>query len=194
MKKKQFFFLIILIPFVLIYILFFKKKPNNIIKFIKTPISTNSVVIFELNDYHLECLPGFTKYFTDIGFNADILIRYNRSDSMEKFEPKDKIRIFEYKDEKELIHYQKELKKKFRKYNYSLLQTIDQVKNKLKLFKKLGYFDNPKSLFVVHHTDYIETMKIDKFISKEHVFGLADYGILIYLNPNYFGNFYHTHQ
>ena len=194
MKKKQLFYLIILIPLVLIYILFLKKKSNKISKFIKTPISANSVVIFELNDYHLECLPGFTKYFTDLGFNADIIIRYNRSDSMERFEPKDKIQIFEYKDEKELIHYQKELKKKFRKYNYSLLQSIDQIKNKLKIYKKLGYYDNPKSLFVVHHTDFIKKMKIDKFISKKHAFGLADYGILTYLNPNYFGNFNHTHK
>ena len=63
MKKKQLFYLIILIPLVLIYILFLKKKSNKISKFIKTPISANSVVIFELNDYHLECLPLIYKIF-----------------------------------------------------------------------------------------------------------------------------------
>lgn len=194
MKKKIIIFIIIVIPLALIYKFFFKKKPNKISKFIETPISKNSVVIFELNDYHLECLPGFTKYFTDLGFNVDIIIRYNRNDSMEKFEPKDKIRIFEYKDVKEITDYQNGFKKKVKKYNYSLLQSIDKGGKNLKLFKDLGYFDNPNSLFVVHQTDFIKSMKIDKFISKKHVFCLADYGKITYLNPNYFGNFNLTHQ
>jgi len=53
-----------------------------------------------MNDDIFRILSEFTKYFTDLGFYADIMILYNISDSMERFESKDNSNFFEYKDEK----------------------------------------------------------------------------------------------
>ena len=201
--KKNFYVLIIFILFISLLCIKHKKFKNNkhrnrnrnneITKFLKSSISPKSVVIFEYNPYHLECLPGYTKYFTDLGYKVDIIIRYNYLNSMEKFEPKSDIRIFQYHPiqiKKRKFH----LKKKFRLYSYSLLHSTDQSPKKKKLYRSLGFFSNPKSLFIVHAYDFLTKINLKKFISKKHVFSLADYGKLIYVNPNYFGEFNLTFQ
>jgi hypothetical protein len=170
-----------------------KHRNNEISKFLKSSLFPKSVVIFEYNPFHLECLPGYTKYFTDLGYKVDIIIRYNYLNSMEKFEPKSDVRIFQYHPnqiKKRKFH----LKKKFRLYNYSLLLSTDKCQKKNKLYRSLGFFSNPKSLFIVHGYDFINHLNLKKFISKKHVFSLADYGKLIYVNPNYFGKFYLNFQ
>lgn len=190
MKKKCFFFLTI-IP-LLIMILYYKfvKKKSNIINFINAKIHPKSIVIFEINPHHYECLPGYTKYFTDLGYHVDIIMRKNKRESMERFEPKNKIRMFEYNNIKEIKYNLEKYKKKILLYNYSLLHTTD-IKP---IFKELGYYDNPNSLFIIHAIDYLNELKLDDFIKKKHAFGLADYGVLIYANPNYFGNFNLSHN
>ena len=171
----------------------YKQRNDEIINFLNSPIYSKSVVIFEYNKYHLECLPGYSKYFTDLGYNVDIIIRYNNLDSMEKFEPKNYIRIFQYHPN-QLRGRKVKLKKKFRLYNYSLLLTTDKGHKKYKLYKSLGFFSNYKSLFVVHGGDFIKKLHLKKFLSRKHVFSLADYGKLNYVNPNYFGEFRLTFQ
>ena len=109
---------------------------------------------------------------------------------MERFEPKNKIRMFEYNNIKEIKYNLEKYKKKILLYNYSLLHTTD-IKP---IFKELGYYDNPNSLFIIHAIDYLNELKLDDFIKKKHAFGLADYGVLIYANPNYFGNFNLSHN
>ena len=82
-----------------------------------------------------------------MGYNVDIIIRYNNINSMEKFEPKDLIRIFH----SILINLEK--------YNFNknldyiiILYYIQHTKitKKILLYKSLGFFSNPKSLFIVH--------------------------------------------
>jgi len=46
----------------------------NITQFFNTTIRTNSVFIFEKNNFHYECTPGYTKYFLDLDFNVDIIM------------------------------------------------------------------------------------------------------------------------
>ena len=187
--------LILCIFFVLSCIfLFFKiKNSNEFNKFLNTNIYPNSVVIFEYNNYHYECLPGYTKYFTDLGFNVDLIIQNNGVNSLSHFEPKNKIRIFRYK--KALQIKRKNLfKNKLKMYNFSLLHSTDKQKKRIKLFRQLGYYDNPNSIFIVHAVDYLYKLHLEKFIVKKHVFGLADYGIINYVNPNYFGNMNLTHS
>lgn len=187
--------LILCIFFVLSCIfLFFKiKNSNEFNKFLNTNIYPNSVVIFEYNNYHYECLPGYTKYFTDLGFNVDVIIQEDGYESFEYYEPLNKIRIFTYKP-KEIKKNKILLKKRLNMYNYSLLHFTDIQKDKLKLFKKLGYYDNPNSLFIVQAVDQLEKLGLEKFIQKNHVFSLADYGLVNYINPNYFGNMNITHK
>ncbi len=37
--------------------------------------------------FHIECLPGFTKYFINLGYKVDIILNKRQSESMEKFRP-----------------------------------------------------------------------------------------------------------
>lgn len=176
--------------FSLLFRFIFKILPKKeIYKFIESSNDLKSIVILELNNYHLECLPGFTKYFVDLGYNVDILIRKKNRESMEKFEPKNKIRIFEFTNINQIEHFYGRLKKKLNKYKYSLLHTTDFQEEKKKIYKNLGYYDNPNSLFIVHGMDFLEDLNITKFVLKNHTFSLADYGKLIFVNPHYFGEF-----
>ena len=60
----------------------FRKKfviPKQLIdnkKFYKTPVRKNSVLIVEPNPYHAEILPGFVRYFQDLNYNVDIILRH----------------------------------------------------------------------------------------------------------------------
>ena len=98
-----------------------------------------------------------------------------------------KIRIFEFKNLNQIKQNYDKLKKKFKNYSYSLLHTTDLEKEKI--YKNLGYYENPNSLFIIHGMDFLDDLNITKFILKNHAFSLADYGKLIYVNPNYFGEF-----
>ena len=169
-----------------------KKSKNEIYKFYNATVYPNSVVIFEYNNYHYECLPGYSKYFTDLGFNVDVIIQKNGVNSLAEFEPKNKIRIFTYKSALQ-IRRKDIFRNKLKMYNYSLLHSTDKQIRRRRLFRKLGFYANPNSLFIVHATDYLYKLHLKRFIRINHVFGLADYGRLTYVNPNYFGKMNLTH-
>lgn len=65
----------------------YKKKISPIIKHmgqvehfsIHTDISTNTVVIIEPNSFHAETLPGYVKYFLDLGYHVDVFITYENA-------------------------------------------------------------------------------------------------------------------
>jgi len=196
--KKYFFLIVIIIP--LIFSIFFKKlfkkkqkETNNdlIIDFIKSKTVPNSILISEYQPYHLECLPGYSKYFTDLGYNVDILIYPRFKESMEKFEPKNKIRIFEFKNKTEIEKYLIQFKKKLKEYKFLFVETLELFNSKF--YEKIG-FDDYDTLFAIHHIDRLYKYGINISISKNEVFSILDYGIIPYLNPNYFGEFNLTHE
>lgn len=43
-------------------------------KYINKLLNTNSLLMVELNNCHGECMPGYIKYFKDLGFDIDVLI------------------------------------------------------------------------------------------------------------------------
>ena len=193
-------FLIIFIPiiFAIFYINLREKifetteKDLNIQDFITNKIKSNSVLIAEYHRWHLECLPGYTKYFTDLGYNVDIIMPKGLKESMEKFKPKRKLKIFEYSEPNEIETNLTQFKSQIKKYKFSFLETLDlKYKN---FYKNLGYFENPNSLFVVHHIDEMYKYGINNYISRKKVFSIADYGVIPYLNPNYFGEFNLLHE
>lgn len=156
-------------------------------EFCNSKIDGKSAVIFEPNCYHHECLPGYIKYFTDLGYNVDILIQSGFECSLNHFEPRSKIRVFTFNNVKNVEFLHKKIFKKFYEYDCSFLQTTDF--NNKNLIKKLGFFDSPKSLLVLHESDFVEKIGLQELHSKGRLIGLADYGKLIYVNPNYFGEF-----
>lgn len=177
----------------LIEIIFKKKKKDlNFDDFINYQTRPNSVLIAEYHRWHLECLPGYTKYFIDLGYNVDIIIPKGLKESMEKFQPKDNLQIFEYSEIKEIEANLMKFKHKLNKYKFSFLETLD-LKHK-NLYKKMGYFENPNSLFVIHHIDEMSKYGINNYISRKKVFSVTDYGVISFLNPNYFGEFNLLHE
>ncbi len=76
-------------------------------------------------------------FFTDLGFNVDLVIRKKGFDSMLKFEPKDKIRLFQFHNLKEINRRLFYFKQTIRKYNYSLLHSTNGTKK-----KNLDIFEN----------------------------------------------------
>ena len=168
-----------------------KIQVKNFKNFLNSKIYENTVLIAEFATFHLECLPGFTKYFIDLGYKVDILLNKRRSESMEKFRPLKDVKIFEFK-RKELKKKIKKFKNKIKYYKFLLLETIQH--NLIRFYKKIGIYNNPNSLFVIHHIDELYSLGLNKTISKNYVFGLADYGTIPYVNPNYFGNFKLSHE
>jgi len=49
---------------------------KNDTKFYQYTIKDKSILIVEPNPYHAEILPGFVKYFKDLGYNVDLFIRH----------------------------------------------------------------------------------------------------------------------
>ena len=190
MKKK--FIYVILIPLFLgiFYKKVIKKKKKRTL--INSKVYPNSILIAEYENYHLECLPGYTKYFTDLGYNVDILMVNGKQECMEKFEPRDKIRIFGFKNKQEIDDNYMKYKKKLKEYKILFLQTLNILN--IELYKKIGYYDNPNSFFVIHHIDELFSYGIKNAIAKQEVFSISDYGTILYLNPNYFGEFNLTHE
>ena len=169
-----------------------KIQVKNFKNFINSKIYENTVLIAEFATFHLECLPGFTKYFIDLGYKVDIILNKRQSESMEKFRPLKDVRIFEFKRKELKKKKLKKFKNKIKNYKFLLLETIQH--NLIRFYKKIGIYNNPNSLFVIHHLDELYSLGLNNTVSKNYVFSLADYGIIPYVNPNYFGNFKLLHE
>ena len=146
----------------------------------------------EFEKYHLECIPGFSKYFIDLGYYIDIILNKNFSESMEKFKPKTKITIYEFENFSEVFLNKSELKEKLKHYKYTLLGTTKY--HIVKAFKEIGYYNNQNALFIVHNVSQRYLLDINNSLSSNKAFTLLDNGIIPYLNPNYFGRFKISHQ
>lgn len=158
---------------------------EGIKNFISAPVEKNTVAIFEPNGYHHECMPGYAKYFVDLGYNVEVLIIKGNEDALELFEPKDKIKIYTYESFDGILPATPELSNKFSKYDYVLLESTDP--NKKDTFEKLGFFTNSNSLFIMHRTDFIQTMDMQSFEEKNKILTLGEFEEGLYVNPHYFG-------
>ncbi len=162
-----------------------KEAPKALEKFLSADIKPKSVIIFEFNAHHHECMPGYAKYFTDLGYNVDVLIKSGCENALELFEPKDKLRIFTFNNIDQVSYLSSEISGKFSKYDAALLESTESYHREKELIEKLGFFSNPKSLFVTHDTEFIHDMGIEDY----YVFVLGDFSKGLYVNPHYFSEF-----
>ena len=51
------------------------------------------------------------------------------------------------------------------------------------------YYNHPNSLFIIHHIDELYSRGLERYIYENKVYSIIDRGKILYLNPNYFGNF-----
>lgn len=166
-----------------------KDADEKLSNFLSADISEKSVLYFEPNPYHHECTPGYVKYFTDLGYNVDLLIRANNEDCMELFEPKDKIRIFTFDNLDQIDFKNKDICEKAKKYERVFLQTLDPtIKGMKELVQNLGFYDHSGSMIVLHDTNLIRELGVKNFVKQNRIITLGDFGKALYVNPNYFGN------
>ena len=184
-KKKLFIFILYLILNELIY--HKKIKKRNLKDFFKIKDQKNSVFIALYEKYHLECLPGFIKYFNNLKYKVDLLINSRSIESIGKMKLSKYIRIFQYKNLTEILNNLKLLKKIILNYKFLFLITLE--KSKIKFYKDLGYYEHPNSLFIIHHINELYSIGLKRYILQNKVFSLLDTGKILYLNPCYFGKF-----
>jgi len=168
-----------------------KSETNDFESFFHCNLSPRSVVIFEPNPYHHECIPGYAKYFTDLGYSVDILLIKDNEDSMCLFEPDEKLRIFLYDSLEQISNDKKvceKLKNRFNKYDFVFVNTTDPGKKDI--YSALGLLQNKNSLFVAHDINFVKyDMNMEEFFNENRVISLGNFASSgsVYVNPHYFG-------
>ena len=102
-------------------------KRFNINQFFRTTMKNNSILLFEKNNFHYECTPGYVQYFLDLVYNVDLITTKIGNESIIFFEPTKKIRFFKLDDSNkyyEKEEYVKKFREIFKKYAAILLQTM----------------------------------------------------------------------
>ncbi|MEI0799659.1 hypothetical protein R4Q14_15225, partial [Brachyspira intermedia] len=76
--------------------IYLKIENINLINFINSEISDNTVLVSEFNNSHGEVIPGIVKYFLDLNYNVDILITNNifYERVLDIFNNNNKVKIF----------------------------------------------------------------------------------------------------
>ena len=165
------------------------------IKFKLHKIQRNSVFIVEPNPYHGEIIPGFIKYFQDLGYNVDLYWRYenNKTNSIKNLKNVNK---FVFSPDL----YKKILKdKKIKKYEYCFVSTTTYVKpdkTDVSFFDYLGYIPQTKhGVFIVEHNLKLclERYNEGKYIRQGRLFTLSGFDGTPMLNPHYFKPDIKTH-
>ena len=148
--------------------------------------NNDSILIFEPFKFHYECTPGFSKYFTDLGYNVDIIMNKIGITSFCYFEPIEKIRLFIYEEIEKLENNTNYFSPIFNKYKYILIETTQP--NKYNLYKNLNLLNINKSLFVFHHIDFVNSSYFKNKIKKHQILSLGHFSLGTQINPHYFGD------
>ena len=161
-------------------------KIFNINQFFTTKIKRNSILIFEKNNFHYECTPGFVKYFLDLGYNVDLITTKIGNESFIFFEATKKIRFFKLDDSNKYYEIEKyviKFREIFKKYVAILLQTM---------FPDLNYFYTNANLLkgknsiCVYH--YYPEMRLIDFHNNKRSWTLLNFtNRALEVNPHYFG-------
>ena len=165
---------------------------NKFNSIFNSTIKNKTILIFEPNRYHFECLPGYAKYFIDLGYKIDILTRSFGINAFFLFNEIDKIRFFVYENLKSLYKYAKKfpysllnIKLFIKKYDFIVVQTTDE-KNK-NLFIHLNLLSLNNTIFIFHNKHYIDN-NYSEFFNRNHAWTLGNISKGILVNPHYFGN------
>lgn len=171
----------------------FIKYDHYYLDFLKHDIPEKSVLIVEPNNYHGEIIPGFVKYWQNLGYHVDVIMRianYEENpfalfaqDEMPDIYPMQKWRI------------SKVLKsKRMREYDFVFVSSFDYQETKERYYDYLGFEPQSHrgSLCIYHNCQNIEPYgEIKKYLGKRlfvlNEFPLAE-GKAKLLCPIYFGN------
>ena len=167
------------------------KKPQNYLEkksldeLFTSKVKKHSILIFEPNKYHHECIPGYSNYFLNLGYNVDIIIHIFGIDSLNLFPDFRNIRLFIFYNKKEIEKNCKKLSIINKKYDYILLQSTD--KSKKRLYIKLKLFNINNCIFVFHDISWADR-RYSRYFKKNRIWTLGNISKCLQVNPHYFGN------
>ena len=153
--------------------------------FKKDYIKNNTILIFEPNTYHHECIPGYSKYFIDLGYNVDILLHFSGVDSLTLFEERKKIRLLTFNKLNEIELNAKNLSSIIKKYDYVLLQSTERTR--YTLYNSLDILNMNNSIFVFHNINYMDN-NFSNYLTQNRIWTLGKFPKFLQVNPHYFGN------
>ena len=156
----------------------------------KHKISPETVLVIEPNDCHGEVVPGYVKYFLDMGFNVDVILH----SSVSKDRPlcrmdSPRLRVFaldyyylrKISETGRLGEYAHVLLTSGAYYHYSQFEDFSAV-------KILGLEQMKNLLIVEHDLNDIKNFNETHFLKNNQVIVLGNLPEGIMVNPHYFGN------
>lgn len=160
----------------------------NLYKFKNILIKPNTVLIVEPNPYHAEILPGFVKYFQDLNYNVDILVRHeNIEDS--PFKGLENFNIFGFS-----ANMLKKVLKldKIKNYKYLFLSSSAYWEKNVywdSFLNFLGYTPKTqKGILLVEHNikSCLNKYNEENYLKESRLFTLSGFHNSPMLNPHYF--------
>ena len=149
-------------------------------------INNNTILIFEPNEYHFECTPGFTKYFIDLGYNVDILMHKFGIDTFNLFDGTENIRLLVFDNLDNIHTHSKSLSFVIKKYSLIIIQTADI--NDKDILNKLDLLNINNSFFIFHNLEKTENPIYSKYFDQNRIWTLGNFSKGLQVNPHYFGN------
>ena len=160
-------------------------KINHFEEMFNNSIKKRTVLIFEPNRYHFECLPGYAKYFIDLGYNVDILSRKFGFDSFYLFKEKYKIRYFVYDDITQFSKYNMNFISYMKNYDFIVIQTVNEQNRKLLI--RLNILKLNNTIFIFHNISYANK-DYSIFFIQNRIWTLGNISKGLQVNPHFFGN------
>lgn len=164
---------------------------GNIGSFITEDDKSKKVLLLEFNPYHHECMPGYTKYFLDLGYQVDIFILSNYENCFSKFERDKNLKIYTFTNYDEIYENSMILSTIIEKYKFVFLNSIEAPQKPL---NEIEIYQKPNTLAVAHT---ILTLQPDigwyyrdifqNFIKERRIVTLGNFNLGTYVNPHYFG-------
>lgn len=146
----------------------YMKYDHLYLNFMRRKVKEKSVLVVEPNNYHGEIIPGFVKYWQDLGYHVDVIMRIGNYEEnpfalfkkaqMPTIYPMQKWRINKVLKSRIISHY-----------DFVFVSSFDYQETKERYYDYLGF--EPKSLYgslgVYHNCQNIEKyVEVKKYLGK----------------------------
>lgn len=168
--------------------------PISLISFLGHSIKDKTVLLVEPNDFHAQCLPGYTKYLLDLGYRVDVLMtKKNFKDNpFVRFEDP-QIKLFQYS--RRWLRFILKLKK-INQYEFVVITTSryfsdepEKQGRSYSIQEELGFVPTGKrkTLFINHDTTEIDLFNFQKFEKNNQIITLGNFNRGTMVHPFYIG-------
>ena len=162
-----------------------KIKERTFLDFFNSTIKNNTILIIEPNNYHQECIPGFSKYFTDLGYSVDVLMHKSGNDCFLLFPKTKSIRLTTFNNLTQIKRRAHDLSKIIKNYELILLQS--SYKPNMHLYSELNVLNKNNSIFVVHNLRTVNN-NFSQYFAQNRVLTIGNFSKGLQVNPHYFGD------